>query len=165
MVSDLRAAFHDLLTENAWMDAATRHAAMQKADAILVLLGLPSWCASSAEVDEFYNKVGQSGLEEYSCGLPKRDGMMGGWRKLHNEELHNLYSSPCIIRIIKLTCGTSVGEEERYMLLVGKPEGKRPLGRSRRRWIDAIKVDLLEIGLSLWTGLVWLRTGTVGELL
>jgi hypothetical protein len=49
-----------------------------------------------------------------------------------------------------------------YRLLVGKPEGKRPLGRPRRRWIDNIKMDLLEIGL-LWTGLVWLRIGTGGE--
>jgi hypothetical protein len=51
-----------------------------------------------------------------------------------------------------------------YRLLVGKPEGKRPLGRPRPRWIDNIKMDLLEIGV-LWTGLVWLRIGTGGELL
>jgi hypothetical protein len=57
MVSDLKAAFHGLLTENQWMDATTRHAAMQKANAILVLQGFPSWCDSSAQVDEFYNKV------------------------------------------------------------------------------------------------------------
>jgi hypothetical protein len=52
-----------------------------------------------------------------------------------------------------------------YMLLVGKPEEKRPLGRPRHRWIDNIKMDLLEIGLSVvdWTGLVWLRIGTGGE--
>jgi hypothetical protein len=51
--------------------------------------------------------------------------------------------------------------------LVGKQEGKRPLGRPRRRWIDNIKMDLLEIGVSVvdWIGLVWLRIGTVGELL
>jgi hypothetical protein len=49
-------------------------------------------------------------------------------------------------------------------LLVGKPEGKRPLVRPIRRWIDNIKMDLLEIGV-LWTGLVWLRIGTGGELL
>jgi hypothetical protein len=52
-----------------------------------------------------------------------------------------------------------------YRLLVGNPEGKRPLGRPRRRWMDNIKMDLLEIGLSVWTGLVWLRIGTGGELL
>jgi hypothetical protein len=56
--------------------------------------------------------------------------------------------------------------EERnvYRLLVGKPEGKRPLGRPRRRWIDNIKMDLLEIGV-FWTGLAWLRIGTDGDLL
>jgi hypothetical protein len=54
-----------------------------------------------------------------------------------------------------------------YRLLVGKPEGRRPLGRPRCMWIDNIKIDLLEIGLGVldWTGLVWLRIGTGGELL
>jgi hypothetical protein len=92
---------------------------------------------------------------------PKRDGVMGGWRKLHNEELHNLYSSPSIIKIIKLRrmrwTGhvTQMGEKRNvYTLLVGKIEGKRPLGRPRRRWIDNIKIDLLETGLSVvdWIG-------------
>jgi hypothetical protein len=76
----------------------------------------------------------------------------GEWRKLHNEELRDLYSSPSIIRIIKLrrirwgACSTNGGEAEEYRLLVGKPEGKIPLGRPRRRWVDNIKMDLLEIG-------------------
>jgi hypothetical protein len=92
---------------------------------------------------------------------PKRDGVIGGWRKLHNKELHNLYSSPSIIRIIKSRrmgwAGhvTRMGEKRNvYRLLVGKREGKRPLGRPRRRWIDNIKKDLLEIGLSVvdWIG-------------
>jgi hypothetical protein len=68
----------------------------------------------------------------------KRDGVMGGWRKLHNEELHNLYSSPSIIRIIKSRRMRWAGNVARmgekrnvYSLLVGKPEGKRPLGRPR----------------------------------
>jgi hypothetical protein len=52
-----------------------------------------------------------------------------------------------------------------YRLLVGKPEGKRPLGRPRRRWIDNIKIDLLEIDWVVWIGLVWPRIGTGGELL
>jgi hypothetical protein len=52
-----------------------------------------------------------------------------------------------------------------YRLLVGKPEGKRPLGRPRRRWMDNIKMDLLEIDGVLWTGFVWLRIGTGGEIL
>jgi hypothetical protein len=87
---------------------------------------------------------------------PKRDGVTGGWRKLHNEELHNLYSSPSIIRIIKLRRMRWAGHVARmgekrnmYRLLVGKPEGKKPLGRPRCRWIDNIKIDLLAIGLSV----------------
>jgi hypothetical protein len=86
---------------------------------------------------------------------------MGGWRKLHNEELHNLYSSPSIIRIIKLRRMRWAGHVARmgekrnvYRLLVGKSEGKRPLRRPRRRWMDNIKMDLLEIGLNVvdWNG-------------
>jgi hypothetical protein len=93
---------------------------------------------------------------------PKRDGVTGGWRKLHNEELHNLYSSPSIIRIIKLRRMGWAGHVARmgekrnvYRLLVRKPEGKRPLGRPRRRWIHNIKMDLFEIGLNVvdWIGL------------
>jgi hypothetical protein len=73
---------------------------------------------------------------------PKMDGVTGGWRKLYNEELHNLYSSPSIIRIIKSRRMRRAGHVARmrekrnvYRLLVGKPEGKRPLGRPRCRWI------------------------------
>jgi hypothetical protein len=93
---------------------------------------------------------------------PKRDGVTGGGRKLHNDELHNLYSSPSIIKIIKwrrmMWAGhvARMGEKRNvYRLLVGKPEGKRPLGRPRRRWIDNNKMDLLEIGLNVmdWIGL------------
>jgi hypothetical protein len=87
---------------------------------------------------------------------PKRDGVTGGWRKLYNEELHNLYSSPSIIRIImsrRLRWAGHVarmGEKRNvYTLLVRKPEGKRPLGRPRPRWIENIKMDILEIGLSV----------------
>jgi hypothetical protein len=92
---------------------------------------------------------------------PKRDGVTGGW-KLHNEELHSLYSSPSKIRIIKSRrmrwagLVARMGEKRNvYRLLVGKPEGKRPLGRPIRRWIDNIMMDLLEIGLSVvdWIGL------------
>jgi hypothetical protein len=93
---------------------------------------------------------------------PKRDGVTRGWRKLHNEELHNLYSLPSIITIIKtrrmrwVRHVARMGEKRNvYRLLVGKPEGKRPLGRPRHRWIDNIKTDLLEVGLSVvdWIGL------------
>jgi hypothetical protein len=75
---------------------------------------------------------------------------------LHNEELHNLYSSPDIIRQIKSRRMRWAGHVARmgegrnvYRVLVGKPEGKRPLGRPRRRWEDGIKMDLREIG---WEG-------------
>jgi hypothetical protein len=92
----------------------------------------------------------------------KRDGVTGGWRKLHNEEFHNLYSSPSIIRIIKSRRMRRAGHVARmgekrnlYRLLVGKPEGRRPLGRPRRRWMDNINMDLLEIGVNVvdWIGL------------
>jgi hypothetical protein len=93
---------------------------------------------------------------------PKRDGVTGGWRKLHNEDLHNLYSSPSILRIIKsrrmrwARHVARMGEKSNvYRLLVGKPDGKRPLGRPRCGWMDNIKIDILEIGLNVvnWIGL------------
>jgi hypothetical protein len=90
---------------------------------------------------------------------PKRDEVTGDWRKLHNEELHNLCSSPNIIRMIKSRgirwAGHVVrmGEKQNaYRILVGKPEGKRPLGRPTRRWGDNIKIDFREIG---WDGVGW----------
>jgi hypothetical protein len=88
---------------------------------------------------------------------------IGRWRKLHNEELYNWYSSPSIIRVIKsrvMRWGGHVARmrEKRnvYRILVGKPEGKSPLGRPRHRWVDNIKMDLREIG---WDGMVW--TGSI----
>jgi hypothetical protein len=91
---------------------------------------------------------------------PKRDEVTGGWRKLHNEELHNLYSSPNIIRIIKsMTIRwtrhvTRMGAKRTaYRVLVGKSEGKRLLGRPRRKWVDNIRMDLIEIG---WHGMDWI---------
>jgi hypothetical protein len=92
----------------------------------------------------------------------------GGWRKLHNEELHNLYSSPSIIRMIKsrrmIWAGhvARMGEKRNpYRILVGKPEGKRPLERPRCRWVNNVEMSLREIGGMFGTGLIWLRTGTV----
>jgi hypothetical protein len=78
---------------------------------------------------------------------PKRDEVTGEWRKLHNEELHNLYSSPDIIRQVKSRRTRWAGhvarmgkERKMYKVLVGKPEGKRPLGTPRRRWEDGIRM-------------------------
>jgi hypothetical protein len=85
----------------------------------------------------------------------------GEWRKLYNEELHNLYSSPDIIRQVKSSQVKSMrmkwaghvacmGEERKvYNVLMGKPEGRRPLGRSSRRWEDGVRMDLREIGLGV----------------
>jgi hypothetical protein len=88
---------------------------------------------------------------------PKRDEIIESWRKLHNEELHNLYSSPNMIRIIKPRrmrwAGhvASMGENNNaYRVLVGKPKGRRPLRRPGHRWEDDIKTDLREIG---WGGI------------
>jgi hypothetical protein len=83
----------------------------------------------------------------------KRDEVTREWRKLHNEELHDLYSSLTIIRIMKSRrmkwAGNvaAMGENRNaYRLLVGKPEGKRPLGRPNRRWVDIISMDLVGVG-------------------
>jgi hypothetical protein len=77
------------------------------------------------------------------------------WRKLHNDELHNLYSSPNIVRVIKSRRVRWVGHVARMGegRCVGSPEGKRPLGRLGRRWEDNIKMDLREIGIN---GANWL---------
>jgi hypothetical protein len=82
----------------------------------------------------------------------------GEWRKLHNEELHDLYSSPSIIRMMKARRMTWAGHvavmgEKRnaFRLLVGKPEGRRPLGRPRRTWLDNIRMGWDGV---MWTGLI-----------
>jgi hypothetical protein len=93
---------------------------------------------------------------------PRRDKVTGGWRRSHNEELNDLYSSPKILRVITSRRMRWVGHvahmvEERgvYRVLVGKPEGRRPLGRPRRRWLDNIRIDLQDVGCGYmdWIGL------------
>jgi len=100
---------------------------------------------------------------------PKRNEVTGEWRKPHNELLNDLYCSSNIVRVIKSRKIRWAGhvarmEEKRgvYRVLVGKTEGKRALGRPRRRWEDNIKMDLQEVGCGVWTGSSWLRIGTGG---
>jgi len=83
---------------------------------------------------------------------PRRDEVTGEWRRLHNEELNNLYSSPNIVRAIKSRRMRWAGHVARmgekrgvYRVLVGQPEGMRKLGRPRRRWVDNIRMDLQEL--------------------
>jgi len=97
---------------------------------------------------------------------PRRDKVTGEWRKLRNEELSDLYSSPNIVRVIKSRrkrwAGhvAHTGEEKGvYRVLVGKPEGTRPLGGPRSRWVDNIRTDLQEVGCGYmdWIGLAQVR--------
>jgi hypothetical protein len=92
---------------------------------------------------------------------PKRDEVTGGWRKLYNEELRDMYSLPSLIRIIKSRRMRWAGHVARmgekrntYRLSVGKPEGKRPLRRRRHRWVDNIRIDLWRGGMGR-CGLDW----------
>jgi len=88
--------------------------------------------------------------------------IFGEWRRLHKEELNDLYCSPNIVRVIKSGrmrwAGhvAHMGEEKGvYRVLLGKPEGRRPLGRPRHRWVDNIRMDLQEVGCGYmgWIGL------------
>jgi len=97
---------------------------------------------------------------------PRMDELTGEWRRLHNKELNDLYSSPNIVQVIKSKrmrwAGHVVHMSEEsgvYRVLVGKPEEKRPMGRSRRRWVNNIRMNLQEVGCGYmdWIGLAQVR--------
>jgi hypothetical protein len=122
----------------------------------VVLYGCETWSLTLGEEHRlrvFENRV----LKIFG---PKMDED-GLWRKLHNDELHNLYSSPNIVRVIKSRRMRWAGHVARigegrgvYRVLVGRPEGKKTLGRPRHSWEDNIKLDLREIGLD---GVKWIQ--------
>jgi hypothetical protein len=86
---------------------------------------------------------------------PKRDEVTGEWRKLHNKELQDLYSSPLLVAEDEMgePCSTNGAKMNSYRLLVEKPEGKRPLGRPRRKWADNIRMNLGDVG---WGDVDWI---------
>jgi hypothetical protein len=120
----------------------------------VVLYGCETWSLTLRE--EHTQRVFENRLLRRIFG-PKRDEVTGEWRKLHSEELQILYSSPNIksMRMRWAGCVARMGEERNvYRVLMGKPEGKRPLGRPRRRWGDGIRMDLREIG---WGSVDWIQ--------
>jgi hypothetical protein len=124
----------------------------------VVLFGCETWSLTLRE--EHRLRVFENRVLSRIFGW-KGDEVTGEWKKLHNEELCDLYSSPSVIRMIKSTrmrWAEHVARMEKrnaYRLVVGKPEGKRLLGRPRRRWMHNIRLDLGEVGWSDvdWTGL------------
>ena len=124
----------------------------------VVLYGCETWSLKLREerrLNVFENRVLR---REFG---PKRNEITGDWRKLHNEELNDLYSSPNIVRVIKSRGMIWEGHVARmgesrvlYRVLVGKHEGKKPLGRPRRRWEDNIKMGLQELGCG---GMDWIE--------
>jgi len=125
----------------------------------VVLYGCETWSLTSREERKL--RLFEKMVLRRIFG-PRRDDVTEEWRRLHNEELNALYYSPNIVRVIKSRrmrwAGhvASMGKErEVYRVLVGKPEGKRPLGTPRRRWVHNIRMDLQEVrcGYMDWIGL------------
>jgi hypothetical protein len=121
----------------------------------VVLYGCGTWSLTLREENRL--RVFENRVLRRIFG-PKRDEVTGEWRKLHSEELHILYSSPNIRQIksrrMRWAGHVTRMEEEKnvYRVLMGKPEGKRPLERPKRRWEDGIRLDLREIG---WGSVDW----------
>ena len=117
---------------------------------MVVLYGCETWSLTLRE--ERRLRVFENRVLRKVFG-PKRDEVTGEWRKLHNEELNDQYSLPNIVRVVKSRRMRRAGHVARMgedrgvqRVLVGKPEGKRQLGRPRRRWEDNIKMNLQEVG-------------------
>jgi hypothetical protein len=124
----------------------------------VVLYGCETWSLTLREEQRL--RVFQNRVLRRIFG-PMRDEATGEWRRLHNEELNDLYSSPNIIRVIKgrrMRCAGHVARmvEKRgaHRILVGRPEGRRPLGRPTHLWEDNIKTDVQEVG---WGGMDWIE--------
>ena len=124
----------------------------------VVLYGYETWSLTLSEERKL--RVFENMVLRRIFG-PRREEVTEEWRRLHNEELNDLYSSPNIVRVIKSRIMrwaghvAHMGEERRvYRVLVGKPEGKRPLGRPGRRWVNNIRMDLQEVGCGYmdWIG-------------
>jgi hypothetical protein len=130
----------------------------------VVLCGCDSWCLTLRE--EHRLRVFENRVLRRMFG-PKRDEVMGEWRKLHSGEIHNLYLSPDIIRHIKSRRIRWVGHtacmgegRKLYKVLVGKPKGKRPHRGPRLRWEDGINMDLREISCK---GVEWIHLAQVRD--
>jgi hypothetical protein len=135
----------------------------------VILYGCETWSLTLRE--EHRLRVFENRVLRRISG-PKRDEVTGQWRKLHNEELHNFYSSPNNIRQMKLRRMRWAGHVARmgegrkvHRSSVEKPKGKRPLERPRSRWEYMKKRILGILAGGVWSGFTWLRIGTVGGLL
>ena len=124
----------------------------------VVLYGCETWSLTLRE--ESKPRVFENMVLRRIFG-PRRDEVTGEWRRLHKEELNDLYSSPNIVRVIKSRRMRWVGHVERmgeerevYRVLLGKPDGRRPLGRPKHRWVGNIRTDLQEVGCGYmdWIG-------------